>query len=239
MNSYYQSLFKELQTKMEEEKYQEAYDLIHQEISVPYVPQDCLDRLMEYKENCRPYLKEKTKSPSIEQVFSWIDDPLKQDLAIPFLKTVNLRQYPKEVQSLLNKDLLPEVKGELIEYLMEQKIDLPFQVEKEGWEITFIPSAILDEHSDPTVQEVLALFDRWFSNEDPAFQNFCITLFHQEILSRRPFDFSEEEALPIAISIVRLVYNAFTRDDEFEIFIQNHELSQVPNAVLYIERRGE
>ena len=95
-----------------------------------------------------------------------------------------------------NAELLDESKGELIEYLMEQKIDTPFKIEKNGLDITFIPSSILLEEIDPVVLEVRAILDAWFSNDDPAFLNFCMTLLHQEILIRRPFDLSELCRLP-------------------------------------------
>lgn len=81
--------------------------------------------------------------------------------------------------------------------------------------------------------------DAWFSNDDPAFLNFCMTLLHQEILVRRPFDLNEEEALPIAKAIVRLVYAALMRDDELEDFTEKKDLTKVQDTILWIERRGE
>ena len=166
-------------------------------------------------------------------------DPSKQEQVIPFMKDLNLRQYAREVQDLLNAELLDESKGELIEYLMEQKIDTPFKIEKNGLDITFIPSSILSEEIDPVVLEVRAILDAWFSDDDPAFLNFCMTLLHQEILIRRPFDLSEEEALPIAKAIVRLVYAALMRDDELEDFTEKKDLTKVQDTILWIERRGE
>ena len=176
----------------------------------------------------------------METILSWIyEDPSKQEQVIPFMKDLNLRQYTREVQDLLNAELLDESKGELIEYLMEQKIDTPFKIEKNGLDITFIPSSILLEEIDPVVLEVRAILDAWFSNDDPAFLNFCMTLLHQEILIRRPFDLSEEEALPIAKAIVRLVYAALMRDDELEDFTEKKDLTKVQDTILWIERRGE
>ena len=66
-----------------------------------------------------------------------------------------------------------------------------------------------------------------------------MTLLHQEILIRRPFDLSEEEALPIAKAIVRLVYAALMRDDELEGFTEKKDLTKVQDTILWIERRGE
>lgn len=239
MNSYYQSLIAEIQKKIDGKAYQEAYDLIHQEISLPYVPQDCLAILESYQQECLPHIR-KEHTLGMDTILSWIyEDPSKQEQVIPFMKDLNLRQYTKEVQDLLNAELLDESKGELIEYLMEQKIDTPFKIEKNGLDITFIPSSILCEEIDPVAIEVRAYLDAWFSNDDPAFLNFCMTLLHQEILVRRPFDLNEEEALPIAKAIVRLVYAALMRDDELEDFTEKKDLTKVQDTILWIERRGE
>ena len=58
---------------------------------------------------------------------------------------LNLRNYHDEVQTLLDSKLLDEYKGELIESLMEQKIDDSYIVIKNGLEITFIPSSIIQK----------------------------------------------------------------------------------------------
>ena len=62
MNSYYQSFFEEIKKRIERNQYQEAYDMIHQEIALPYVPKDCLELLETYREMCLDHLCSSTSS---------------------------------------------------------------------------------------------------------------------------------------------------------------------------------
>ena len=238
MNSYYQSFFEEIKKRIERNQYQEAYDMIHQEIALPYVPKDCLELLETYREMCLDHLCSSTSSMNTEKVVNWIHGSLsQQENAIPYLRSLNLRQYLDEVQDLLNSKISQQRKGELIEYLMEQKIDVAFTMEKDGLLIQFVPSVILSQDEDLVIQEVMQYFETWFSNEDPSFQAFCLSLMEQEVILRRPFDFTEEEPLPLAKAIVRLVAQAMMRMDEYQCFVQAHQLDKVPDLVLCIEEK--
>ena len=56
MNAYYHSLIKEIKKEIDEKSYAQAYELICQELNMPYVPQDALELLESYKSDCKPYL---------------------------------------------------------------------------------------------------------------------------------------------------------------------------------------
>ncbi|MGN1276947.1 MAG: DUF3196 family protein, partial [Floccifex sp.] len=49
VNSYYQSLIQEIEKQIHESQFSQAYELIHQECSMPYVPQDVMEKLEEYQ----------------------------------------------------------------------------------------------------------------------------------------------------------------------------------------------
>lgn len=234
MNAYYQSLFNEIQKQINEERYEQAYELIRQELDLPYVPNDAYQVLEAYSKACLPYLEKGNKAIDIDQL---IHGSLESKImAVSMLKKVNLRQYGQSVQCLFDSDLPDEYKGELIECLMEQKIDEPFEIVKSGLQITFIPSAILPMTMDPVIQEVTSLFDAWFGSEDVASLRFCMTLFMQMILCERPFDQSENDAYEIAKAIVRLVFEAMMRLDEWPLFIKKQGLENVMDIKLSIEK---
>ena len=213
MNAYYLSLLKEIQKQIDDKSYQTAYDLIHQELELPYVPKEAMEVL----------------EGSLQQ----------QEKAVSLLRNLNLRNYHDEVQTLLDSKLLDEYKGELIESLMEQKIDDSYIVIKNGLEITFIPSSIISKDEDDVLIRARELFDQWFSNNNPAFQNFCNRLLEQEVLEVRPFDFMDQDPYVLAKAIVRLVLEAFGQSDQLAAFIQIHELQDVADMPLEIERRGD
>ncbi len=223
---------------MHEENYELALDLMQQELNLPYVPQEALEVLESYVQECRSKIERPTKNIDIQNLIQ--GNHLQQEQAISMLKTMNLRLFVDEVQILLNsQDLVDEIKGELIEDLMSQKIDTPFKINKSGLDITFVPSSILTMEEDETIQRALSLFEDWFSNDNPTFYQFCSRLLEQEVLENRPFDFSEIDAESLAKSIVRLVSEAFGQSEEFAVFVQIHNLQDVVEQPLMIERRGE
>ena len=240
MNLYYQSFIQEIQDLIQDSKFQQASDMIEQELSVPYVPQDVLDILHEKLEECTPHLEKFGSRQRSEDLSKWVHGtPVQQVKACSMLVTMNLRNYEEEVQALLNSDMLMEFKGELIEALMEQKIDTPYSIRKSGLDVTFIPSTILPAQEDDTIVQTKKIFDTWFSSFNPAMYNFCIRLLEQEIYETRPFDFQGLDSTALAKAIVRLVSEAMGQIEELDLFYKVHKLDQVENYKLSIEKRGE
>ena len=226
MNAYYLSLLKEIQKQIDDKSYQTAYDLIHQELELPYVPKEAMEVLEEYQKECLSHMDRPVRSADDEQLQAWIQGSLQQqEKAVSLLQNLNLRNYHDEVQTLLDSKLLDEYKGELIESLMEQKIDDSYIVIKNGLEITFIPSSIISKDEDDVLIRARELFDQWFSNNNPAFQNFCNRM--------------DQDPYVLAKAIVRLVLEAFGQSDQLAAFIQIHELQDVADMPLEIERRGD
>ena len=237
MNAYYQSLLKEIEKQINEERYASAYELICQELEMPYVEKEALEALENYKSICKPNLVSQSNSLNLNKIHSYIYGTLDQKIcAIQMLESMNLRMYHDEVQILLDSDLPDEYKGELIEALMEQRIDDPFEIVKSGLQITFIPSSILPIAQDKTIVEVCSLFETWFSNDDPAMVQFCTTLFIQHVLSERPFDQEENDAFTLAKAISRLVFEAMQKSDNWPSFVKRQGLEEVEDIHLSIEK---
>ena len=225
---------------MDESKFQEAVDQIDQELSMPYVPEETMHTLSDLKEECMSHLEQFGYRQKIEDLSKWVHGTeVQKEKAASMLLSMNLRQYEEEVQTLLNSDLLGEFKGELIEALMEQKVDTPFKVNKSGLEVTFVPSTIVKSDEDKTIVQARNLFDTWFSSFNPVMRNFCLRLLDQEILEMRPFDFQGMNSLALAKAIVRLVSEAMGQIEELDLFYKVHGLDQVENYKLSIEKRGE
>lgn len=240
MNAYYTSLLKDIENKIIDKHYDLAYELICQELDMPYVEKDALEALNTYKDECKLHLNHKIHSLDTNKLYDFIHGDFEEKIcAIQMLENMNLRMFHDEVQILLNSDLPDEYKGELIEALMEQKIDDPYEIIKSGLQITFIPSSILPISQDKTIIEACSLFESWYSNEDPSLVQFCTTLFLQHVLSERPFDQEEEDAYVLAKAISRLVFEAMQKSDEWPIFEKKLGLREVEDIQLSIEKRGE
>ena len=240
MNAYYHSLIEEIKKEIDEKSYAQAYELICQELNMPYVPEDALELLEYYKFECKPYLEQKSKSMDFNKLQDYVHGTLEQKIyAISILENMNLRMYHDEVQELLDSDLPDEYKGTLIEALMEQKIDDPFNLIKSGLNITFIPSAILPMEQDQSINEASSLFESWFTKENPATIQFCISQLMQLELYERQFDQEDKDPYQLAKSICRLVYDAMQKSDEWPGFVKKQGLERIEDIELSIEKRGE
>ena len=228
MNAYYHSLIEEIKKEIDEKSYAQAYELICQELNMPYVPKDALELLEYYKSECKPYLEQKSKSMDFSKLQDYVHGTLEQKIyAISILENMNLRMCHDEVQ------------GTLIESLMEQKIDDPFDLIKSGLNITFIPSAILPMEQDQSINEASSLFESWFTNEDPTMIQFCMSLLMQLVLYERPFDQEDKDPYQLAKGICRLVYDAMQKSDEWPGFVKKQGLERIEDIELSIEKRGE
>lgn len=151
MNSYYQSLLQEIHKELDQKDYDKALRMIQTELDLPYVPREELEVLQNYKSECLAHIERPVVHPDLE---SLIHGSLQeQEKAVALLQSCNLRMMHEEVETLLcSSKLLDETKGELIESLMEQKIEDPYKMKKSGLEITFIPSIIVPSSQDATIQ---------------------------------------------------------------------------------------
>lgn len=239
MNPYYKSLTEDIEALMGSGRYKEAKRIIQEELSVPYVERDAEQALRRMDDMCSLHIEETVEGKNFELSKLIEGNELQKEKAVSLLLEMNLRKAHSEVQKLLDSSLLEEFKGELIEALMEQKIDDPYHIVKDGLDITFVPSTILPARNDPSVQEARQLIDTWFMSSNPSLYNFCMRLLEQEIYEIRPFDLSEIDGLVLAKSIVRLVYEAMQQEEELDRFLKANGLEQTADYTLAIEKRGD
>jgi hypothetical protein len=238
LNPYYTSLIQEIDRQIEQKKYDRALEMIQAEQDLPYVPQDAADALEERRKDCIANFDPPHKDPDLESLIH--GNVHQQEYAVTLMKSVNLRQYEQEVQYLLDSEVLTdEIKGELIEELMEQRIDHSFTMKKSGLDVTFVPDLIPSAEEDETLVQTNRIFEEWFGNDNPTFERFCKRLLEQERLENRPFDFTDVEPLSIAAAIVRLVAESFGQSEEYAAFLKIHQLQNIVEQPLLIERRGD
>lgn len=233
MNSYYASLLKEISELYSIGEFEKVNALVSRELELPYIPSEVQDILENYRDECRPHLSSASVQSRIP-IEQLVRGSLKQkEMAVSAMMRMNLRQIEDLVQKLLlDPELSDEFKGELIEALMEQRIDDSFSIRKNG-------NQIIGRRKDPVYLRALDYFDDWMMSENPNLAQFCGQLLDQEALLRRPGDFHDLNAKSLAYSIASLVFQAMMDPDGFEDFRSENNLQKVEKYPLFIERRGE
>lgn len=240
VNQYYASLLKEIAELISREEYEKAEALIRPELELPYVPAEAREVLESYAADLKSILMP-VKNRSRLDIETLINGSIEQkETAASILQERNLRQYIPEVQKLLlDSQLVPEFKGELIEALMEQRVDENLQLLRKNEKITFSPADIVPRDQDPVYIETRKLLDEWLSCINPVMADFCIQMLDQEVLDRRPDDLSGIQARELAASIARLVFDAMQDEDGWNQLKDTQNLTDENCCQLYIQERGE
>lgn len=240
MNSFYQSIFDNIQALRRAGKAPLALAVIEQELSIPYVPEEIAARLEELRKEIESDQPQPVPDSAMRLDSLINGSPAAKEKAVAVLQTLNLRNYHDQVQKLLNDPmLLDEFKGELIRELIRQRIEEPFSISKDGLDFEFVPSLITPDYKDPTLVQVRKLFEDWLGGSFVLSEDFAGQLLEQEVLETLPLSFEEVDPRSLAASIVRLVYISMKDEAGWKTFARDHNLEQIQLYPLKIEKRGE
>lgn len=240
MNPFYQSVFDNIAALKRAEKTDQARALIEQELSVPYIPSDVQQQLEAQLKSLGAASGEKVEDSAARLEKLMKGGPAAKEKAVTILRGLNLRNYHPEVQSLLNDgQLLDEFKGELIRELIRQRVDEPFKMAKDGYDVEFNPAQLVADINDPVLIQARKYFGEWLSGGFVLSDDFAGQLLEQEVLETLPFDFSGVDAKALAASIVRLVYLSMKDEEGWQAFEKEHHLENIKLIPLKIEKRGD
>lgn len=236
MDTYYADLLKKVEILMNDGDVQSAYAILEEELSMPYVPMDIEDTLIQAYNQCRSECKAKdVKSYDEEDVDSLLLGNLEESfLAIEQLKKSNIRNHFPAIQTYLNKEVNVLVRALLIEAMMEQHITDEFTTEVDGMEVTFSPCAIEEPMEAQGVNEAILILREWFENDNPTFTIMCVETLVKEAYMRLPFNVDETEGEAMASSIARYVFFAHEEFDAWHDFCEQKSLAQYDSYELLL-----
>lgn len=242
LDTYYEEIIKEVKKLMAKGDYQEAYEILEEELSMPYIPKESEQILISQYNECRSALNfnRREKTYDDEDIATLLQGSLEEQyMAVELLKKSNLRNHLEEVQAYLSKCPHILIRSLLIEALMEQNIAEEIRMNYEDdLEITFYPCYI--EAPMKTKGATLAantLCD-WFENDDPTFLKMCIDSLIKELYLRLPFNLEEDEASHLAQSVVSYVFKAGQNEEGYQHFLATKQLTQEISEPLLLSKYG-
>ena len=183
MDSYYDGLIRQVKELMDDSRHAEAFDLLKEELSMPYIPKVYEEEIITLYNACRSELK--LQNNSTRRTADDIDALLKgsvdeQFQAVEQLKSSNIRNHLTEVQDALDSDANEWVKVFLIEALCEQNVSEEFFMERDGLRYAFVPCSLTLPRDSEVIYECVSQLRAWFENEDPSFLSLCVETLMQE-----------------------------------------------------------
>lgn len=241
MDTYYEEILKEVKKLMKLHDYKEAFAILEDELSMPYIPKESEEQIISLYNECYSELQlhKVERTYGDEDIEELLTGGLEEQfMAVELVKKSNIRQHLKEIERYLSEIPHIYVRAMLIEALMEQGITEEVHMQYEDMDVTFLPCYI--EAPMKAKGAVLAAntLCAWFEHENPSFLTMCVESLIKEMYLRLPFNLEEDEAEAMALAIVKYVFVASKDEDGWLSFIAEKNLAQWSGFELLLNKHS-
>ena len=211
-NNYYEELLENLKALMQQQEYQKAYDLVVEELRMPYVPAHVLCELESLEVELEQQLQVEKKLPlltveEIQKALKGKPDEVYQ--ALDSLGKSNIRNYLEPIQEyLINPQSDRLVVSLLLELCMQQQVSTPLTYIHQATRYTVIPSEMRAPLADDTLQQAWQYMGELFENHNPSFLQQCRQVLIQYAYLEYPQSIVDDY-LTISYRIVKYMYKLY------------------------------
>ncbi len=187
--NYYDEIIQKIERLISEEKKDEAFDILKEELSQPYIPKEVMNKLENIFENV--YVEEVvSKQITIEDAREGLLN-LSIGHLVQNMFTLNLRMLSDEILYYLENSKEYLSMSMLLYTLINQGVNMNFNINKFGVANTFntLNINIIDEELMIKYSE---LFEKEFEKEfekDPVYARYCVDILSYYFLVSFPFKF--------------------------------------------------
>ena len=197
---YYKELVSNIEKAIESADYDKASKLIDDELSLPYVPKDVLERLREFKENIPA--KDINRTLSEEEIREYLKgNEYRQLVAVEQLNKLNLREYYALCNEYLKSDGFINAKVLLIESLVRQEISDEYTMLKDGMLFNFIPRYVMLPEESEGYNTALKILSDYYMKE-PSYFLIARDLLYKDCFMALPLSYIMEEGEMLARNII-------------------------------------
>lgn len=203
--TYYDVVAQYLNTLKELEEYDEAIDILVEELSMPYIPYQyeslfnaVYDEILLLKQEMNYQLEAKNQIFSIEEIALLLDkDNCNDDLlymALDQLQQLNVRLIIPSIQTfLMNPNKHSFAKSLIIESLIEQQVDEELEVYKLGVVYDFNPSYLPLVLEQSAYVGIYHLLEENLENDNPSLLTQCLDYLEFVLYTYFPKEIYDDE----------------------------------------------
>ena len=197
---YYKELVSNIEKAIESADYDKASKLIDDELSLPYVPKDVLEKLREFKENIPA--EDINRTLSEEEIREYLKgNEYRQLVAVEQLNKLNLREYYDLCNEYLKSDGFINAKVLLIESLVRQEISDEYTMLKDGMLFNFIPRYVMLPEESEGYNTALKILSDYYMKE-PSYFLMARDLLYKDFFMALPLSYIREEGEMLARNII-------------------------------------
>lgn len=222
MNNYYEEMLEKIVQLMNDSEYNNALEIIKEELKMPYIPNDIEIKLNQLEKECQSIQKQNDKvsfQMDDEEITTYLYGTKDKQLkACDYLNSLNLRNYSEIVNDYLSNNPDPMAQALLIDSLIDQEISYEVSCVVDNEDITFIPRYIEKAVESDGFIEAKNFIENEFENDNPSMAKMCMQLLIQEAYLHSPINFEENEGAILAYSIIIEVYEMLQDFKQLEVF---------------------
>ena len=197
---YYKELVSNIEKAIESADYDKASKLIDDELSLPYVPKDVLEKLREFKENIPA--EDINRALNEEEIREYLKgNEYRQLVAVEQLNKLNLREYYDLCNEYLKSDGFINAKVLLIESLVRQEISDEYTMLKDGMLFNFIPRYVMLPEESEGYNTALKILSDYYMKE-PSYFLMARDLLYKDCFMALPLSYIREEGEMLARNII-------------------------------------
>lgn len=208
--NYYQEVLEKI-NQLKNENPVLAYSYIQEELRMPYIDSEVLEKLLVLEKEVKANLPRNEKKIVLSEVL-YSDQFL---MGVEYLRNCNIRNELEEVEQFLCSEESNLKKGLIILILIDQGVYQEIKMKKDGLEIEFSPNQI----EIPSENDVIiALFQKIEIDmmQYPSLKNACIDELSQKAIENLPFSYEESEGNVLLDEIYCRICSLYGENELYE-----------------------
>lgn len=204
--NYYKEISQEINTLINDGKYQQALEKINQELSMPYIPANYEEVFLEYKKQCLSYLRKDNRvilDDNQVKDFLFSNNIDQMYLALDYLAKSNIRNY----MDLIQHYLLWDDKDDMVAYLLiqalhNQDINKELIISKNRQQIKFNPDKCHNLENNYWLNVLSDTLNDVIGNDDISAYNIIHQYIVETYIHLYPIDINELEDIKLLLKNV-------------------------------------
>lgn len=215
-NSFYKEVIQKIKDHINNRDYEKAFELLNEELKMPYIPKDVEKELLEYKAKLLPHISKEKEAKKIttDDVIDYLNsaDKLKLIQAIEELPNLNLRKIAKELKDWIqnNKDDKVTI-AFIIENLIDQKVDIDINLDSKSINPKDSKSVLEDPSIIKGLEYIIENTDK-----QPQLTDLATSEFKRYLLNTYPS--IPRDSIEVVKSIINIINNSLNGDNELNEF---------------------
>jgi len=228
-NDYYTNVIERIEQEINNGKYDNAYQMLCEELNMPYVPKEPLTKFKELEKEVYSKMNKEKELPLLpkQRVLECLyKDNESIDLALDTLSKGNIRNYVEVIEEyLMDVNANRIVVSLIIEICQKQQLNKVLSFYDQGSLKEINPANISLPLDSQKVYDIWDRIGELFENDNPSFTQICHQVLAQLAYLKYPFEI-QEKVEDVVNQIVKYCFKAFGDEQGWKSYCVKQKIDE-------------